>query len=206
LDGTDDRYDGPNGGDLNAAPALQITARVQPAAVASNQYLFNAQTAGETFGALLWLSLTALAFTRPWTGGGKFRRTPTGVVGAGVWTTLSVVDPTNVSTASSMRIFKDGVEQSYDAPSAVDGTGAPTALTGSWIVGGRTADNARNFGGALAHVFVHQAQIDALQLHAEPYAFLRPRVVRRYAFPGAAAPAAGWGPLLEGQRNRLVVA
>jgi hypothetical protein len=70
------------------------------------------------------------------------------------------------------------------------GTCAASTLSAATAIGSRFSENSLFYLGQLAHMFLYSRALgaaDALWLHAEPYAMLRPIVRQRYFVPAPAA-------------------
>ena len=121
-------------------------------------------------------------------------------------TTSTLLNTTYVAVGtydrSTIALYLDGVLKN-----TVAATAAMPSTTRPFEIGLIRSDDPTRFAfdGQITYVYLWRRAITASEvttLHAEPYAFLRPKVARRYFVPTVAA---GWGPLFSRQRNRLVV-
>lgn len=95
-------------------------------------------------------------------------------------------------TGSNIKIYLDGVAQSHAFDSNGDGSGFGDDTTGprhKVRLMFQDSANAKSFTGQMAYAYIWKGRqlqaSDALRLHAEPYAFLRPIIRRRYSVPAA---------------------
>ncbi len=166
FDGVDQRVDIANVANMSATPQT-FSLWVKPDDITNRGYLLSAEDAGGGFSTLLELQAIVnngdLHFLVSRATGSLEYRTPTGVLTNGIWTHVGLTwDGTTDVGAVSLRL--DGASNAM--PRILLGAGAFEAATGLWVIGGRTADNLRNFEGGLAHVAWINSQLTLQQIKA----------------------------------------
>jgi len=104
---------------------------------------------------------------------------------------------------ATLRLYQDGVQVATAAHSGTLSSTSDKTVLGNKVTTG--ADNP--FTGQMGLVTLSEAPAlpgELLQLYAEPYAMLRPRVSRRYFVPAAAGGMLPYTPLRRRRRRRLL--
>lgn len=153
FDGTDDRIDlqtvtNPTGN------AFTISVWLNTNTITSNDYILNVNTAGgtRTFTFLLsggFFSGT-IQFQRIATTTDLVRRSAVGTITTGTWYNIIVTHDGTLTDYTTIHIYKDGTETSYE--SGQSGVGTEVSAAGAWMISGRTSDNAVNFDGKISEV------------------------------------------------------
>jgi hypothetical protein len=155
FDGTNDRIDHTNIGDLNAG-AVTLSAWINTDSTTTNQYIFTGQNSGNTISTLiLWIpgGFTAGSYELTYsftTDPPLFKRSPDSVLSAGTWYYLVVTHDGSHSVANA-SLYRNGVAETSFATTG-DGTGSDTNSSGTNVIGGRTFDDTRNFDGLIDEV------------------------------------------------------
>ena len=82
------------------------------------------------------------------------RVTNTSTITSGSWFHVVATYSGVFGPLASIRLYKNGVECTYNDPLGVIGSGTENEHTGSWSIGGRILDDARNMDGKAAQVGV----------------------------------------------------
>jgi len=138
-----------------AGGAISVSMWVNLDRVNTDQYLLHVNVGAETIG----MHLSNLGST---TGSGSvqfnrkgtttlLRYSATSVLSTGVWTNIIATHDGTFNDYTKIHIYKNGTEVTYSG--GTNGA-TETALTGSWNLGARSQDDARNTDGQIAQVGV----------------------------------------------------
>jgi hypothetical protein len=156
FNGTTNRIDWANVDNLAGDP-LTISYWIYYDAVAHNSYAVCMHNSGETYG-ITANSATATSLTLIRLGSTGYIWDATGLSSlVGAWHHVLITSNGGL-LAGSVAIYLDGVSRTV---SFTNGSGAETAHTGSWSIGGRISDDARNVDGKMAQVAVWSRVLSA---------------------------------------------
>ena len=161
FNGTTDRIDWGNVFDT-AGLAWTVAMWIFPNNETDNQYLFVTHNSGDTAtGSILIWSFTPngkveVQERRATTNKQRHTSLATGL-STGAWEHWVFTNAVGTA-ATNIRIYRNGSEATYEAPS--DGVGDETTGPGSWTIGGRIQDDNRNFDARFAEVALWGRVID----------------------------------------------
>lgn len=127
----------------------------------ANQYFLNIGE-GNTYG--MWLATGSAAGVMQlgiMGAGWGARVTNTAFIVAGAWMNIVATYSGTFGPLASTRFYKNGVEATYNDAQGVVGTAPENDHTGSWSIGGRIADDARNMDGIACQVAVWDRVLSA---------------------------------------------
>ena len=147
LDGVTDRVDwGPGMPDLATTP-WTISARVNIAAIGTDQRIFSSERAAGLEGVSISVTTTGTISVEIRTSGTTLIRESVATVTAGISTVVTVTSKGTLS-ASDVHIYFDSLESSYAV--STDGTGTLFPTDVSWSLGGRIVDDTPNLDGTIS--------------------------------------------------------
>jgi hypothetical protein len=157
FDGATDRIDWAAPFVLGTGQAMTISMWAFHDDCASNSdYLFDIHVSGDASHAIIFYCNPIVSpptndfYSVTITGStANFRRGANATVTTGSWVHLAVTWDGTFTDFTTIHIYKNGTEISYDDAAGVNGN-TQNAPTGSWSVGGRISDDLRNFDGKIA--------------------------------------------------------
>lgn len=159
MSGTTDRIDWANVFNT-AGSAITISAWVYADALDHNSYVLCVHNSANTAFGTIALITTAGSVALNRNGTTALQKgTAAGTFTTGGWRHILITHDGVMTTHSSVHIYINGAEPSYDA-GAANGV-SETAATGSWSLGGRIYDDGRNLNGKLAQVGVWNTVLTA---------------------------------------------
>ena len=147
VDGVNDRIDHPNV-QSNVGPQTMMC-WIRPDDITHRGYLLCMETGGafsSIFGTMTGHAVGNLEVILEHAGANLQARTGT-VLTRFDWQQITITYDGGAVAASGVQFYRNGIVQAH--ANDVNGTLGFTAATGGWIIGGRTADNLRNFEGGI---------------------------------------------------------
>lgn len=166
FNGSTDRIDWANNWD-SQGQALSICAWVYLVDTTTNMYLFHHGSDNSTTGWLLsHKGDIATGVMQFWKNGSTAlrRQTASGTIPTGQWTHLIATHDGTFTDASTVGMYVDGSEATYNDPQ--NGVSENSFVADNWSVGGRDYDDNRNWGGYVAEVAIWNRVISADEIKA----------------------------------------
>ena len=162
FNGTTDRIDFASAANLSGAP-VTVSAWIYLGTLSATAYVLCNHDAGDSNYGLNFCCYTGNYFGLLRRGAGDFYGiAANSTLSTGVWTHILATHPgTNLSDYNTVKLYKNGVEVSYQ-PGA--NSSSETAHTGKWSLGGRIYSDTRNFPGKLAQVAAWNRVLTAAEI------------------------------------------
>ena len=161
FNGTTDRITWATPWSPGLAAPITISAWVKLSSAPANGYIFCMHVAGDgSAGVVFNITTDILYFIRSGTTT-LLRPSAASTITTSTWTHVLVTHDGAITTAANAHLYKNGTEVSYGA--ATNGA-SETSPAGSYSLGGRIYDDARNFPGLIAQVGVWDRVLDATEI------------------------------------------
>lgn len=164
FNGTTDRIDWSSVYNLTSGPLTFSAWIYLDALTTSNQYIIG-MNSGSTATALVFSVLSSGRLSIARVGSTQLtKQSASSTITTGEWVHVLVTHDGTFTDHTTIHFYKNGTETSYF--SGTNGVAPETAATGTWYIGGRTSDDARNLNGRIGEVAVWNAVLGSSAITA----------------------------------------